>query len=457
MRERDFKIILLLADILACAAFTLLMPLFMGNEHSEVFPWARPFFTWVNLSFLTVIMLNMFGDYRNRWSMSLPSEILGVIKSSAIISLILAVARSYFAEANLFVTPPFILFWFFGSLSFFISLERFILYWIHRDLVHGGKIVRRAIIVGAGEEAQLIITKLRHEPNLGVRMVAQLASGEETIPTDLPSIHELRDILLRTKAEDIVVAVPPDSKVLNDIITACTGIPVTIKTLPDLLDIAGGRVRAFMTGSMPLVELSAGTALHRYMRIKRLIDIIAALILLVLSTPLWLILFPIVRIQTKGSLLYRQERVGQDGRRFKMIKFRSMTVNAEAASGPVWAGENDPRIVPIGRLIRKLRIDEVPQFINVLIGDMSVVGPRPERPYFVNSFSESIPFYTRRLAIKPGISGWAQIQHKYDETLDDVKEKLKYDLYYIDNMCLSLDIEIFFRTIWVMLVGKGAK
>ncbi len=134
-----------------------------------------------------------------------------------------------------------------------------------------------------------------------------------------------------------------------------------------------------------------------------------------------------------------------------------MVVEAEKDLGPVWAGENDPRIVRIGKLIRKLRVDEVPQLINVIKGDMSMIGPRPERPYFVDIFTRSLPFYSRRLSVKPGITGWSQIQHKYDESLDDVKEKLKYDLYYMDNMCLSLDIEIFFRTIWVMIIGKGAR
>ena len=267
----------------------------------------------------------------------------------------------------------------------------------------------------------------------------------------------MRELLLKTKAEDIVVAVPPGSKAMDSILISCVGIPVTIRALPNLFDIVSGGVRAWRTGGLPLVELAAGTSIHRYMRIKRVIDIISAFILFVLSLPLWLILLPIVRVQTKGSLLFRQERVGRDGKHFTMLKFRSMVIEAEKGVGPVWAGENDPRIVPIGRFMRKLRVDEVPQLINVLLGHMSMIGPRPERPYFVDIFSKSLPFYTRRLSIKPGITGWAQIQHKYDESLDDVKEKLKYDLYYIDNMCLSLDIEIFFRTIWVMLIGKGAR
>jgi exopolysaccharide biosynthesis polyprenyl glycosylphosphotransferase len=459
MRERDFKFIILLGDLLVAGAWMLLMPLLLNRDHSVIFPWARPLFAWANLCVLAVIMFNLFGCYRNRWTMSLPSEIFGVIKSIAIVALILAVVRSYFMEFPLLISAPVIAIWFFFVGTVIFSLERAILYWVHRNMVRVGWIVRRSILVGAGPEAEEIRVKLRHEPDFGIRIVGQVASGDEEgdLPAHVEPFSQLRQMLLKSRVEDIVVAVPSNSKAIDGILSSCIGIPVTIRTVPDLLGIAGGQVRAWRTGGMPLVELAAGTAKHRYMRIKRIIDILSASILFVLSLPLWLILFPIVRIQTGGSLLFRQERVGQNGKHFTMLKFRSMVVEAEKGLGPVWAGENDPRIVRIGKLIRKLRVDEVPQLINVIKGDMSMIGPRPERPYFVDIFTRSLPFYSRRLSIKPGITGWSQIQNKYDESLDDVKEKLKYDLYYMDNMCLSLDIEIFFRTIWVMLIGKGAR
>jgi exopolysaccharide biosynthesis polyprenyl glycosylphosphotransferase len=459
MRERDFKFLILIADLLAAGAWVLLMPLILNRGHDVIFPWARPLFAWMNVSILAVFMFNLFGCYRNRWTMSLPSEVFGIIKSIAIVALILAVVRSYFMEFPLLISAPVIAIWFFFVGTVIYGIERTILYWVHHNMVRVGWIVRRSILVGAGPEAEEIRTKLRHEPDLGIRIVGQVASGDEEgdLPANVEPFSQLREMLLQSKAEDIVVAVPANSKAIDGILSSCIGIPVTIRTVPDLLGIVSGQVRAWSTGGMPLVELAAGTAKHRYMRIKRVIDILSASILFVLSLPLWLILFPIVRIQTGGRLLFRQERVGQNGRHFTMYKFRSMVVDAEKGVGPVWAGENDPRIVRIGRLIRKLRVDEVPQLINVVKGDMSMIGPRPERPYFVDIFTRSLPFYSRRLSIKPGITGWSQIQHKYDESLDDVKEKLKYDMYYMDNMCLSLDIEIFFRTIWVMLIGKGAR
>jgi len=140
---------------------------------------------------------------------------------------------------------------------------------------------------------------------------------------------------------------------------------------------------------------------------------------------------------------------------FSILKFRSMIQDAEKKSGPVWSSKDDPRITRVGKIIRKLRLDEIPQVINVLKGEMSFVGPRPERPYFVEKLSEEIPLYKRRLRVRPGITGWAQVKHKYDETIEDVKAKLRYDLFYIENMSLRMDLKIIFRTVFVVLFGKG--
>ena len=154
-------------------------------------------------------------------------------------------------------------------------------------------------------------------------------------------------------------------------------------------------------------------------------------------------------------IFFKQERTGLDGKDFYVYKFRSMINDAEKKSGPVWSQRNDPRITRVGSFIRKVRIDEIPQMMNVLKGEMSLVGPRPERPYFVNKLSEEIPLYKRRLKVRPGITGWAQVKHKYDESIEDVNTKLRFDLFYIENMSLRMDFKILFRTIFVVLFGKG--
>ena len=178
---------------------------------------------------------------------------------------------------------------------------------------------------------------------------------------------------------------------------------------------------------------------------------------ILLSLPFMLLTALAVRLSSPGQILYRQVRVGLDGVPFTVYKFRSMRVDAEASTGAVWASKDDPRVTRVGRIIRKIRFDELPQLFNVLMGDMSLVGPRPERPEFVKEFSEHIPYYRQRHCVRPGITGWAQINYKYGETVEDTICKLEYDLYYIKNMCFSLDSYIIFHTIKAMLLSRGAQ
>jgi exopolysaccharide biosynthesis polyprenyl glycosylphosphotransferase len=178
---------------------------------------------------------------------------------------------------------------------------------------------------------------------------------------------------------------------------------------------------------------------------------------LVLAAPLALLTAVAVKVESRGPIFYRQERVGQNERRFTLIKFRSMAENAEAALGPVWAVENDPRVTRVGAIIRKLRIDEIPQMFNVLKGEMSFVGPRPERAFFVERLKETIPYYDLRHSVKPGITGWAQISYRYGDSEQDAVEKLQYDLYYIKHMSPVFDLQIIFESLKVILFGSGAR
>jgi sugar transferase (PEP-CTERM system associated) len=187
------------------------------------------------------------------------------------------------------------------------------------------------------------------------------------------------------------------------------------------------------------------------------VNLLFATVGVILSLPLMIATAVAVRLSSPGPILYRQTRVGMDGVTFTVFKFRSMRADAEAGTGAVWAARNDPRTTQVGRLIRKIRFDELPQLFNVLRGEMSIVGPRPERPEFVDSLAEQIPYYRHRHAVKPGITGWAQINYKYGDTIEDTITKLEYDLYYIKHMSFTLDLYIMFHTVKTMLVSRGAQ
>jgi exopolysaccharide biosynthesis polyprenyl glycosylphosphotransferase len=191
--------------------------------------------------------------------------------------------------------------------------------------------------------------------------------------------------------------------------------------------------------------------------VKRILDITFSVAGLALSAPLMALATICIKLDSPGPVFFRQERVGKHGKVFTLYKFRSMRADAERITGPVWASEDDPRVTRIGKILRKIRLDETPQMFNVLIGHMSFIGPRPERPVFVDRLKEQIPFYVLRFAVKPGITGWAQVKYQYGSSVEDAMEKLQYDLYYVKNLSVFLDLLILFNTIRVVLFSRGAR
>ncbi len=190
---------------------------------------------------------------------------------------------------------------------------------------------------------------------------------------------------------------------------------------------------------------------------KRLFDVVVSGILLVVALPIMALTALLIKLDSRGPILYRQERIGQGGAAFDVLKFRSMRTDAEKDGKPQWAKQNDSRVTRVGRVIRLLRIDELPQIFNVLKGEMSFVGPRPERPFFVDQLSEMIPYFMYRHNVKPGITGWAQIRYSYGSSVEDAIEKLQYDLYYVKNHSFFLDLVVLFQTMQVILFHKGAR
>ncbi|MEM1115812.1 MAG: sugar transferase [Bacteroidota bacterium] len=269
-------------------------------------------------------------------------------------------------------------------------------------------------------------------------------------------VAELPRLIDRLGVSDVILALGADDhKTLDVVLRVCDGLPVRLKLVPDFYAAIGGMARTEHTYGVPLIEVLPEPIPAWERRTKRIVDVVVAASVLVVGMPLWLTLAAAVRATSPGPAIYRQTRVGRLGRDFTIYKFRTMLDGAERHTGPVWAGPGDRRVTPLGRWLRRLRLDEVPQMWNVLLGQMSLVGPRPERPYFVRQLAEQIPLYSRRHRVQPGITGLAQVKWRYDADLEDVRQKLKYDLFYIENMSLQMDAKILFQTVRTALLGKG--
>jgi len=331
---------------------------------------------------------------------------------------------------------------------------------LYNRISEGSGFLRRTLIVGNGELARELARMLRSRPDLGLGLVGMLARDRTQVDPSTGVIGTYRDLygLVTSERIEVVLVAYPDRR----------------GTLPveQLLEVKFRGVEveegvAFYereTGKIFVRELKPSQLIFAEgfrvrpttRRLKRLLDLVVAIVGLVLAAPLMLLSAIVIAIDSPGPLLYRQERSGELGRPFTLYKFRSMRVDAEK-SGARFAEENDPRITRVGRLIRKMRIDELPQLYNVLRGEMSMVGPRPERPVFIEQLEQQVPYFKQRLYVKPGLTGHAQVRCRYGVTAEDHLEKLQYDLYYIKSYSVVFDLSIIFDTIKVVLLRIGAR
>jgi sugar transferase (PEP-CTERM system associated) len=307
----------------------------------------------------------------------------------------------------------------------------------------------RVLIVGSGPTAQVLAEEIAHQQDFGYQLVGMVDQGDE---------ESLRR-MLRERAIDRIVVGLADRRgrlPIDDLLHAkLSGVRVEEATT----------TYERLTGKILIDDLkpswlifSDGFRASRLTRfVKRILDLSLSIIGFVLAAPLMALTAIGIRLDSPGPILYTQDRVGENGRIFTVFKFRSMRADAEPDGSPVWASDGDRRVTRVGRIIRLTRLDELPQLWNVVRGDMSFVGPRPERPYFVEQLAQRIPFYQQRHAVKPGVTGWAQVKYQYGSTVEDAVEKLRYDLYYIKHMSIFFDLTIVLDTVKVILFGKGAK
>ncbi len=333
---------------------------------------------------------------------------------------------------------------------------------VERRMTRRGLLWRTAAVVGTGAPALKLATDLAGSSALGYRIAGFVRTGGdhvEAVPPErvLGGAAELRLLIEGGRLDELLVSEASNfhQDILSLLLPAASA-GVSVKVVPDLFDVIAGHVHNTQILGEQLMELVPDRMSFLQKLAKHSMDKSVSLLVMVCGLPVWLAVSLAIVIDSRGPVFYRQERVGRGGRTFRIFKFRSMVRDAERTTGPVWAERDDPRVTRIGGFLRRTRLDEIPQIINVLLGEMSIVGPRPERPSFVEELRRIYPFYDKRLTVKPGITGWAQVKLEYDTSLEDVAEKLKLDFYYMENMSIFLDLEILARTIVVVLTGRGA-
>jgi len=322
----------------------------------------------------------------------------------------------------------------------------------------------RVVILGTGRLARQIGQTLRRQPEMGYRVVGFLDEspaniGKTVISYEVIGVCEdLLDVVRKRKVQTIISALPEQrGKLPVDALLRCKLLGIKVADGISFYEQLRGRIT--------LEELKPSWVIFSIefhppkptLFLKRGLDVLFSLVGLIIAAPVCLVIAVLIKLDSPGPVLYLQERAGEQGMVFRLLKFRSMRRDAESLTGPIWARRNDDRVTRLGRWLRWMRLDELPQVINVLRGDMSLVGPRPERPGFVAGLMKENPYYVLRLSVKPGLTGWAQVKYRYGATTKEALEKLQYDLYYIKNLSLVFDLYIIFETVKTVIKGNGAR
>lgn len=427
--------------------------IFWGSFHISLFIFGFWFLLFV-----------FFGHYRTWFTRSRIDEFIAVMKTVTI-GVFLIFLVTFDLEKDVSRPLPLsrlmiISYW--GLMVILVGSGRIMLRTVHRKLLEAGIGRRKTLIIGWGKKAKDLFDRVTEAPALGYEIVGFVTHRDtphkgnyKNIPLK-GSLANLNRLVRKEAIQEVLIALPRRSeRHLEEVIRQCDGTPVGLKIVPDLYDVIIGQVRTNQIYGFPLIEILPQLMPPWEGVAKRIGDILFSLFILVGFFPIWLLVAIAIRIDSRGPIFYTQKRVGRDGKIYTMVKFRSMVLGAEKMTGPIWATYDDPRMTRLGKRLRRLRLDEIPQFINVLDGDMSLVGPRPERPYFVEKLKKAIPLYARRLRVRPGITGWAQVKGEYDQSLEHVRQKLEYDLFYLENMSLRMDLKIILNTLYVMIAGKG--
>lgn len=409
------------------------------DESLSLFAIAVPVWTWA---------FHQMGLYGPRRTERQAVEVFGLARGT-VLALLVLVSLSYFFRSERYSRGVLLLF---AAMSFvMLSATRM----VARNLIARARLKgfnpRLAVVVGAGELAQALIHRLHAHPEYGIRVGAVLCSRAEDVGTEVAGqkvtgVYEaLPRVLEETRAEEIYLAMPGEEHArLEAVLDMLKPEMVDVRVVPDVMDLITLRGGVEEMDGLPIVHLQSGPLIGVDAVLKRCFDLFFGSIILALAAPVMAVCALIVKIASPGPIFYKQERMGLDGKVFSILKFRSMPVNAEASTGAVWAKAGEQRAFPFGAFMRKYSLDELPQFLNVIMGDMSLVGPRPERPVFIQEFKHRIPRYNLRHKMKAGITGLAQVEGWRGNT--SLEKRIERDLYYIEHWSLWLDFQILVRT-----------
>ena len=401
------------------------------------------------------VSFRAFDLYRPRRIASHLSEAADLAKASSLGALVLVAVMTFLFREYEYSRVVIVYFWLLSIAAVWLARGTF------REALRfarrRGYNLRYAVVVGDGELAATVVSRLAARTDVGIEVLGVVGDDKEGMggARRLGGYSDLRAVLDAHVVDHVILAlVHEDYGRLGGLLEAVGDEPVTIHVVPDLFRFASLRGGVEEFEGMPFIHLR-DSPLHGWSQVtKRVFDLVFSCALLIGLAPVLLLLALGVKLTSRGPVLYRQERMGLDGQRFRMLKLRTMRVDAEAGTGPVWAAEDDPRRVPYGALLRRLSLDELPQFVNVLRGEMSVVGPRPERPFFVEQFRRTVPGYMLRHKVKSGVTGWAQVNGLRGNT--SLEKRIQYDLEYIERWSLWLDIKIIVLTVIRIVFERNA-
>jgi exopolysaccharide biosynthesis polyprenyl glycosylphosphotransferase len=397
------------------------------------------------------------GMFHPRRAIFFSDEFFAVIRLVCI-GMVLIMAAAFFYRAFSYSRVVFL--YLTLSAIMFLSFDRFLMMKFEQKWYIHGNDLKRVVIVGTNTLAHRMYLFISKQQKLGFAVLGYFsmdgapASEMQQVPL-LGAIQQTSDYIKEHRVDVVLITLTEtEHPMLPEFIRDCQGLNVEIMMVPDVLELMTSQVQIKHLNGIPFLAIKTPALTTWNAIVKRTFDILFASLILFFISPLFLFVMILIKLDSRGAVFYLQERVGLDGVLFKVMKFRSMRIDAEQQTGPVWAKKDDPRTTRIGKFLRRFSIDELPQLLNVMNGDMSLVGPRPERPHFVEQFKNEIPKYLERHRVKTGMTGWAQVNGMRGNA--SIAERTKYDVYYVENWSLVFDLKIILKTIRAVLFGEDA-